>query len=115
MPLSQLASYLRTVLPQQGHRRREAQLRRGLARAVHQQTQLQLQRLRERRVVVSADRVCEVSNKPIGDAIFVAYPNNRVVLFNERSRGEMECVCPVTGRDFSVLPIDPLFEAVESD
>ena len=99
----------------QAHRLHEAQLRRGLARAQHQQTQQLLQRLRERRVVVSADRLCQASGKPLGDSVFVVYPNNATVLFAQRSRGDEEALCPVTGRDFARLPIDPTFEPLESD
>ena len=61
--------------------RHEAQVIRGLSRALQQQTSQQLQQLRGRRVVVTPDRVCEVSSKPVGDRVFVVYPNSTLVLF----------------------------------
>ncbi|KAL1528933.1 hypothetical protein AB1Y20_010255 [Prymnesium parvum] len=115
LPLNAVRGYFAAVLPHQVHRVHDAQLRRGLARALHQQTQQQLQRLRERRVVVTADRQCQVSGKAIGDAAFAVYPNNSVVLFNQCSRGDDEAVCPVTGRDFALLPIDLRFECLQTD
>ena len=114
LPLGSLTTLCQTILPLQAHRLRESQIRRGLARAQHQRIQQLLTRLRGRRVVVGNDRACQVSDKLIGDSIFVVYPNNCVVLLGARSRGE-EAVCPVTGRDFARLPIDPACEEQPTD
>ena len=88
--------------------RHEAQVIRGLSRALQQQTSQQLQQLRGRRVVVTPDRVCEVSSKPVGDRVFVVYPNSTLVLFGAASPADN--VCPVTGRDFAQQPLEPEYE-----
>ena len=90
-----------------------AQVRRGLARARQAQCTALVHRLHARRIVVSKDRACAVSGAPIGDAVFVAYPNGTLARLGSTNAGDT--TCPKTGRDFGAQPVDPSHEALHSD
>ena len=74
------------------------------------QTQHELQRMRERRVLVTKNRTCAATGQPIRDRVFVVYPNNTLVLSHAATDA-----CPVTGRDFRKLPLEPAFERIPTD
>ena len=105
------------LLPHHTHRMHEAQMAQGLARAQLTQTQHALQQMRARRVVVTPNRTCAASGQPIRDRVFVVYPNNTVVLMQHARRrdGELEHRCPLTGRDFQKLPLEPEYEPIPTD
>jgi hypothetical protein len=82
MPLIDLRGFMESMLPAQTFQLQDAQMLRALQRCSQFRSMVELQKARERKVVMRGDEVCARTGKPIGTSVFVAFPDGRKALYD---------------------------------
>ncbi|KAJ7540755.1 hypothetical protein O6H91_10G029200 [Diphasiastrum complanatum] len=103
MPLQLACQTLARMLQARVHYHREGQIVRNLSRAVNLDSRIARVEEKSRHVQITDESLCGSCGARIGTKLFALYPNDALACFKcLRRYGEF--VCPVTGRNFEVLP-----------
>ncbi|KAF2074658.1 hypothetical protein CYY_004053 [Polysphondylium violaceum] len=82
---------------------RESKIVKSLQKSLNFQTKSEYMRVCSSSILIGSEKRCPVCSKPIGDRVFVYFPNGTVVHFK---CFQIPYICPVSGRNFKNDPID---------
>ena len=73
--------FLSKALPRLANERKMASVEKGLCKILNLRKKAELAKLLSRGALVTSGSRCALSGKPIGDSVFLLYPNNTMVRY----------------------------------
>jgi len=98
-----IADYLIKSFNYSISQQRESKIVKSLQKSLNFQTKSEYMRVCSSSILIGSEKRCPVCSKPIGDRVFVYFPNGTVVHFK---CFQISNICPVSGRNFKKEPID---------